>query len=237
MRDFLGKRDKGQLLTQRSRRLKETLLRQTELSVSEDGYVHFGHQVMVVNPDFPEPDEPVLSGVLSLCMTPDEIKAHLLDELEVPCGLSAAQARVPMGRNTFVVLSSDGGADGRVLRYGQSFCLGICGCAAGKQLYLSSDHRTLQRSSPRSWLQEVFLTDERSHLSCWQAACPDPQLRLEQEGAPVPVLGDEGPPGPGVRRTLCNCTATSRGFLLLVLLGIYGTAIVVTGGRHWWPLE
>lgn len=43
------------------------------------------------------------------------------------------------------------------------------------------------KSSKRSWLQEVTLTDEVSHLNCWQAAFLDPQLRLEYEGFPVPV--------------------------------------------------
>lgn len=52
---------------------------------------------------------------------------------------------------------------------------------------MSSDHRTLLKSSKRSWLQEVYLTDEVSYLNCWQAAFPDPQLRLEYEGFPVPV--------------------------------------------------
>lgn len=52
---------------------------------------------------------------------------------------------------------------------------------------MSSDHRTLLKSSKRSWLQEVYLTDEVSYLSCWQATFPDPQLRLEYEGFPVPV--------------------------------------------------
>ncbi|KAG8516425.1 Cilia- and flagella-associated protein 161, partial [Galemys pyrenaicus] len=188
LRDFLGRREKGQLLVQRSRRLKETLLRQTQLSVSEDGYIHFGHQVMVVSPDFPEPADLFLAGDLSLCLTPDEIKAHLADELEVLCGLSAARAPVPVGRNTFVVLSVDGSdVDGQVLRFGQSFCLGTRGGMASKLLFLSSDHRTLLRPSPRPWLQEVFLAAEPSPLSCWQAAWPDPQLRLEQEGAPVPA--------------------------------------------------
>lgn len=55
------------------------------------------------------------------------------------------------------------------------------------QLYLSSDHRTLLKSSKKSWLQEVTLTDENSHLNCWQATFLDPQLRLEYEGFPVRV--------------------------------------------------
>nr|XP_014698152.2 cilia- and flagella-associated protein 161 isoform X2 [Equus asinus] len=188
MKDFLEKRDKGQLLIQRSRRLKENLLRQMQLSISQDGYVHYGDKVMLVNPDHPETEADLfLGGNLSLCVTPDEVKAHLSDKLEVPCGLSLAQVTVPIGRNTFIVLSPDREASGQVLRYGQNFCLGITGGFEDKMLYLSSDHRTLLKSSKRSWLQEVYLTDEVSYLSCWQATFPDPQLRLEYEGFPVPA--------------------------------------------------
>uniref|UniRef100_A0A8C9B3J8 Cilia and flagella associated protein 161 n=1 Tax=Phocoena sinus TaxID=42100 RepID=A0A8C9B3J8_PHOSS len=179
MKDFLAKKDKGQLLIQRNRRLKENLLRPMQLSISEDGYIRYGDKVMLVNPDHPETEADLfLGGDLSLCMTPDEIKAHLSDELEVPCGLSAAQTKIPVGRNTFTVT-------GQVLRYGQNFRLGIAGGFADRMLYLSSDHRTLMKSSKRSWLQEVYLTDEDSYLNCWQAAFPDPQLRLEYEGFPV----------------------------------------------------
>ncbi|XP_025774480.1 cilia- and flagella-associated protein 161 [Puma concolor] len=188
MKDFLEKRGKGQLLIQRNRRLKENLLRPMQLSVSEDGYVHCGDKVMLVNPAHAEVEAHLfLGGDLSLCATPDEIKAHLSDELEVPCGLSAAQTRIPVGRNTFTILRADGNATGQVLRYGQDFCLATTGGFEDKMLYLSSDHRTLQKSSKRSLLQEAYLTDEVSYLSCWQAAFLDPQLRLEYEGAPVPV--------------------------------------------------
>lgn len=55
------------------------------------------------------------------------------------------------------------------------------------QLFLSSDHRTLQRSAPRSWLQAVSLEVQPSFLSWWQATWPDPHMRLEYEGAPVLV--------------------------------------------------
>lgn len=78
---------------------------QMQLSISQDGYVHYGDKVMLVNPDHPETEADLfLGGNLSLCVTPDEVKAHLSDELEVPCGLSLAQVTVPIGRNTFIVL-------------------------------------------------------------------------------------------------------------------------------------
>uniref|UniRef100_A0A8C9UWG9 Cilia and flagella associated protein 161 n=1 Tax=Spermophilus dauricus TaxID=99837 RepID=A0A8C9UWG9_SPEDA len=187
MKDFLDKREKGKLLIQRNRRLKKNLLRPMQLSISEDGYIHYGDKVMLLNPNYPEKEEAGLfqCGDLSLCMTPDEISTHLYDELEVPCGLSATTTRIPVGRNTFTILSAGKDATGQVLRYGQDFYLGITGGFENKMLYLSSDHRTLLKSSKKSWLQEVYLTDEVSHLNCWQASFLDPQLRLEFEGFPI----------------------------------------------------
>nr|XP_004658298.1 cilia- and flagella-associated protein 161 isoform X1 [Jaculus jaculus] len=187
MKDFLEKRDLGRLLIQRNRALKKNLLKQMQLSVSEDGYVHFGDKVMLVNPDHPPVEEVGVyqDGDVSLCMTPDEINAQLTDELEVPCGLSAAKSKVPVARNTFTILSVGRDTSGQVLRYGQDFRLAITGGLENRMLYLTSDHRTLLKSSKRSWLQEVNLVDEVSHLNCWQAAFLDPQLRLEYEGFPV----------------------------------------------------
>nr|XP_042134786.1 cilia- and flagella-associated protein 161 isoform X1 [Peromyscus maniculatus bairdii] len=189
MRDFLDKREKGELLIQRNRRLKKNILRPMELSVTEDGFAHYGDKVILVNPDHPQGEEAGLfqEGDLSLCMSPDEVKAQISDELEVPCGVSAVRTTTPTGRNTFTILrdSTNSDAVDPVLRYGQNFCLGIPAGLECKMLYLSSDHRSLLKSSKKSWLQEVILTDEVSHLNCWQVTFLDPQLRLEYEGFPV----------------------------------------------------
>lgn len=76
-----------------------------QLSITEDGYLRCGYKVMLVNPDYPETEaDLVLGGDLSLCMTLEEIKSPPSDQLEVPCGLSAAQTKIPVGRNTFIIL-------------------------------------------------------------------------------------------------------------------------------------
>lgn len=78
---------------------------QTKLSVSVDGHIHFGDQVLLVNLNYEEKEaDQSLGGDLSLCVTPDEMQAFLTHGPEVPCGLSAAQNCTPMGRNTFCVL-------------------------------------------------------------------------------------------------------------------------------------
>ncbi|NXJ04675.1 CF161 protein, partial [Odontophorus gujanensis] len=53
--------------------------------------------------------------------------------------------------------------------------------------YLASDHKSFMRFAKKSYLQQVFLTDELSYLTCWRANFLDPQLRLEYEGFPVPA--------------------------------------------------
>ncbi|XP_028630598.1 cilia- and flagella-associated protein 161 [Grammomys surdaster] len=189
MRHFLEKREKGELLIQRNRRVKKHILRPMQLSISEDGYVHYGDKVILVNPDHVLGEEAgmFMRGDLSLCMSPDEVKAQLSDDLEIPCGVSAVQTIAPTGRNTFTILSDQANSCdmGQVVVYGQNFCLGIAAGLEGKMLYLTSDHRTLMKSSVKSWLQEVTLSDDVTHLNCWQAAFLDPQLRLEYEGFPV----------------------------------------------------
>lgn len=75
------------------------------------------------------------------------------------------------------------------------------------------------KSSVKSWLQEVTLTDEVTHLNCWQAAFLDPQLRLEYEGFPVRVslragLRDAGTPGSvqgrAAARAEAHCSSHSK---------------------------
>ncbi|XP_036293498.1 cilia- and flagella-associated protein 161 [Pipistrellus kuhlii] len=226
MKDFLEKRDKGELLIQKNRRMKNLLLRPVQLSVTEDGCVHFGDRVMLVSPHHPEPRaQRFLPGDLSLCLAPEEIQARLTDRFQLPCGLSAAPTRAPVRRNAFAVLSVDREAVGDVLRFGQNFRLGITLGCEDRTLYLSSDHRTLLRSSSLSSLQEVYLTDEDSYLNCWQAAFPDPQLRLEWEGQPVPAN----------TRILINHSHTNRGLAVhrhLFLRSYFGKEAEVAAHTH-----
>ncbi|XP_043843486.1 cilia- and flagella-associated protein 161 isoform X2 [Dromiciops gliroides] len=188
MKDFLEKRDKGQLLIQRNRILIANLLRQTTLSVTEDGLIHYGDKVLVLNPDCEDPHGgQVVFGRLVLSVTPEEMKAHTSNDIEVPCEVTAMHNASPIGRNTFIILSLDGNALGEPIRYGQNFGLGTTAGFDDKMFYLGSDHKTMIKSAKKSWLQDVYLTDEFTYLTCWQATYFDPQLRIEYEGFPVPA--------------------------------------------------
>ncbi|XP_062486014.1 cilia- and flagella-associated protein 161 [Pezoporus occidentalis] len=189
LRDFLHKRERGELLTQRINRLQDNLLRKIHLSVSEDGFVHFGDTVMLLNSDDkPSVENPCgVCGSLTLAVNLDELSIFSPLPLQTLHGVSAIKSVVPVGRNTFCILSVDGSALGEPVKYGQVFGLGTTGGFSGHMLYLASDHKSFVRFAKKSYLQQVFLTDELSYLTRWQAAFLDPQLRLEHEGFPVPA--------------------------------------------------
>ncbi|XP_023352520.2 cilia- and flagella-associated protein 161 isoform X1 [Sarcophilus harrisii] len=188
MKDFLEKRDKGQLLIQRNRILIANLLRKTTLSVIEDGLIHYGDKVLIMNPDYTDPSGgQVVFGRLALAVTPEEMKAHMSNEIEVPCEVTAMPDVKPIGRNTFIILSLDENALGKTVRYGQNFGLATTAGFDHKMFYLGSSLKTPVNSTKKSALQEVHLTDEFSFFTCWQAAYFDPRLRIEYDDFPVPA--------------------------------------------------
>ncbi|XP_032050586.1 cilia- and flagella-associated protein 161 isoform X1 [Aythya fuligula] len=189
MRDFIRKRDRGELLMQKIGRLEENLLKKIKLSVSKDGFICFGDTVMLLSPDSKSSVDNYTGacGNLTLAINLEEISIYSAVSLQAPCGVSAVKTIDPMGRNTFCLLSVDGSSVGEPIRFGQKFGLGTTGGFSDPMLYLASDHKSFIRFAKKSHLQQVFLTDELSYLTCWQAAFLDPQLRLEYEGSPVPA--------------------------------------------------
>ncbi|KFO63992.1 Uncharacterized protein C15orf26, partial [Corvus brachyrhynchos] len=189
LRDFIRKREQGQLLGQRLARLQESVFKKVELSVSSDGFVHFGDTVLLMNPDnkSSKEREPEISGDVTLAVDMEEVSLYSDEPLQISRGLSAVKSVDPMGRNAFCIVSVDGSAVGEPLRYGQNFLIGTKGGVSDKMFYLASDHKTFREFAKKSRLQKVFLTAELSYLTFWQAKALDPQLRLEYEGCPVPT--------------------------------------------------
>ncbi|XP_005051922.1 PREDICTED: cilia- and flagella-associated protein 161 [Ficedula albicollis] len=195
LRDFIRKREQGQLLVQRLARLQENIFKRVELSVSSDGFVHFGDTVLLKNPDnksldlegTSEEKDPEMCGDVTLAVDMEEVSLYSDEPLQISRGLSAVKRVDPIGRNTFCIVSADGSAVGEPLRYGQNFLLGTKGGVSDKLFYLASDHKTFKNFAKKSRLQKVFLTAEVSYLAVWQAKSLDPQLRLEHEGFPVPA--------------------------------------------------
>ncbi|XP_039215266.1 cilia- and flagella-associated protein 161-like isoform X5 [Crotalus tigris] len=190
LKDFLYKRENGELIIQKSRRLKDALYKKEQLSISKDGFIHFGDTVLFMNLDvtrLPEEKAFIMGGNLSLAVNPDISTLYTGDNLSAPCDLSAISHVNPVGRNAFRILSLEGEAMGEPVRFGQNFGLGTAGGFQDKMLFLASDSRSFHNMAKKSSLQPVFMTDELSYLCAWQVTFLDPQLRLEYEGLPIPA--------------------------------------------------
>ncbi|GCB71170.1 cilia- and flagella-associated protein 161 [Scyliorhinus torazame] len=187
IKDFIAKKERGELTIQKMGSYKEILLDKTELAKSRDGYVHFGDEVLLINPgtvDKYAANVHPIRRPMSLTMNVDQSRFLTSTKVDSPCELSASLELSPTIRNTFVITSIDGSCVGDPLRYGQSFALRTLEGVAG-QLYLTSDIKLFLKFAKKSRLQLVNLLDELSFLSCWQVLYLDPQMRLEYDGYPV----------------------------------------------------
>ncbi|XP_069567222.1 cilia- and flagella-associated protein 161 isoform X1 [Brachyistius frenatus] len=180
--EYLEKKERGELAAQKVDFLKENILRPVNLSVTNDGGLHFGDVIMLVNMGGENSERSVVSinaDINSLTKTPSP-------GIQIPCAVSAGKSVQPCTRTAFIITSVDGSPEGSMLRFEQSFALKTTsGFARG--LYLTSDLQSFQKYAKKSHLQEVNLDDNASFLSWWKVVHFDPQERLEYEDQPVPA--------------------------------------------------
>lgn len=190
LKDYLDKREKGELLIQKTHNLMTNILKKVPLTVSTDGFLHFGDSVMLINPgqeDVPESmkliDVPQAPTSLSINM--NEHKMHTAKQVEGPCDLSSSPRLEPCARNVFVITSVDGTENGQVLRFGQPFAISTTD-GYGGALKVFSDHARFNLNAKKSRKQILQLVEDTNYLTTWQVQVLDPRIRLEYEGLPVP---------------------------------------------------
>ncbi|KAB5575225.1 hypothetical protein PHYPO_G00218390 [Pangasianodon hypophthalmus] len=189
LRDFLQRKDRGELTVQKTGVLRQTLLHPVNLSVSPDGLLRFGDTVMLLNTrgKTHDPCDPcALSIIADLSNITSRPETNSKPHLQGPCQVGGASSIQPCVMNAFIITSVDETADGEILRYEQNFALRTT-AGFGGELYLASDHRTFQKCAKKSRLQEVSLVEQLDFLCWWRLVYFDPQDRLEHEGFPVRV--------------------------------------------------
>jgi hypothetical protein len=93
LKDFLERKDKGELLIHKTHNLMSTILRKVELSNFSDGFVHFGDRVCLYNPSS--------SSLLSANVSPvDALEAK---SIPGPCQVASSSRVEPCPRNTLVI--------------------------------------------------------------------------------------------------------------------------------------
>uniref|UniRef100_A0A8C5DTH7 Cilia- and flagella-associated protein 161 n=1 Tax=Gouania willdenowi TaxID=441366 RepID=A0A8C5DTH7_GOUWI len=182
MKEYLEKKERGELCAQRVDLLKQNILEPVTLSMSKDGGLHFGDVVMLVNVG----SENRECSTVSINADLNSLRTNPSPGIRAPCGVAATRSVHPCTRTAFIISSVDGSPDGSTLNFDQNFALrSSSGFAMG--LYLTSDLRSFQKCAKKSRLQEVNLDDGVSFLSWWKVEHVDPQQRLESEGLPVPA--------------------------------------------------
>jgi len=191
LRDFIGKKERGELYIQKIQNILDTILKPTELSVTQDGFIHFGDKVMIINPG-QEPSETPLTQLEpprlahSLSINAEEYTLFNDSFITSPCEVSASKLLNPCKRNTFVVTSVDGSLEGDKLCFGQPFALSTLPGYTGN-MKLWSDHIHFNQKSKKSKSQLVRLLEDVSYLSVWNVLTLNHNQRLECEGLPVPA--------------------------------------------------
>ncbi|KAK2894485.1 hypothetical protein QQF64_012656 [Cirrhinus molitorella] len=189
LKNFVLQKDRGELTVQKEGALRQNILKPVSLSVSSDGFLHFGDTVMLVNSGGGEHEQRgscVLSIIADSSNISSQSDTNLAPHLLGPLHVGGSHSMTPCVRNAFIITSVDGTSDGEVLRYDQSFALRTTAGFAG-ELFLTSDHKTFLKCAKKSRLQELSLVEEFDFLCWWKVIYFDPQERFENEGCPVQV--------------------------------------------------
>ncbi|XP_068459596.1 cilia- and flagella-associated protein 161 isoform X2 [Clinocottus analis] len=161
---------------------EDLYLEEVNLTMTNDGKVHFGDVVMLVNTGGEQRE----CSAVSINADINDLRMIPSPGIQAPCSVSAGRGIQACVRTAFIITSVDGSPEGSTLHFEQSFALKTtCGFASG--LYLTSDMKSFQKHAKKSRLQEVNLNDISSFMSWWKIIYFDPQERLEYEGQPVPA--------------------------------------------------
>jgi len=183
LKDFLEKRDNGELLTTETGRKAAFMMEDVKLSkdTSGCGYIKFGDNINIYNPAVQS----------SVCWYFDGQKTQV----------TASKHLHPCKRNTFTIKSIDKNKqDGDYLTYEEKFFLysdHLGKCIANESgseneqqcepFQLSSEKTTFAKSpAPKSLKQAIYFEPKKDQYGAyWQILCFDPKMRMESQGQRV----------------------------------------------------
>ncbi|XP_069682493.1 cilia- and flagella-associated protein 161-like [Periplaneta americana] len=184
---FLKKRERGELLVQKARKLFSNLLKEVALAVSNE-YIRIGDVVQLVAPDMPgfrRGGKGELGVALSALVGEKEVDC--IQHIVEGCVLTGSPLLIPCVRNSFVIRSGDClQRDGEPLKFGQAFNLCPVENISGVDLYVHSETPQLDSQLGPSGYPVLRFTSHRNTFCRWRALCWDPSQRPETEGSPVP---------------------------------------------------
>ncbi|XP_003386638.1 PREDICTED: cilia- and flagella-associated protein 161-like [Amphimedon queenslandica] len=178
LKDFLDKKEKGELHIQKAHNLLQTVLKKVELSpLSSDGYLRIGDKVNLKH----IPTNSVVSAFMSA------LQSHEATQLMPDSQVTGSSFLQSCPRNIFVIGSPYPDVPvGALVGYEDHITLQTLPNEGG-QLYLHSDRVTFNKHSKHSRECEVTLVSDLSYFTHWSFRNPNHSERLETEGEPVPA--------------------------------------------------
>uniref|UniRef100_A0A1B6LJ84 Uncharacterized protein n=1 Tax=Graphocephala atropunctata TaxID=36148 RepID=A0A1B6LJ84_9HEMI len=184
IRYFLRRKDRGELLVQKTRATISNLLKEVSLLLPGD-YVQFGDPCQVLAPGLCHARAPqglVLAGVVGV----QEVDTcqHYQDGSLV----SGSPHSTPCVRNCFRISSPDMGCrKGDRLKYGEPFALSMYESPHGLPLFIESEVPHLHSTLGRSKHPLLRLTSYKNIYSLWRVVPLDHATREDLWNMPVPA--------------------------------------------------
>lgn len=172
-KDFLKRREGGQLVVHQIQQKLQKSLTQVGHSYSPDGRLRFGDRIMLVNKQ--------TNGFLVTDMG---------DKIAGDQGVAVTAStnyNTPVARSVFILTrsSNDDGFPGDALHYGQPFTLQVHSYLSLSPLYLHSTVVSPMRFARFSRHQEVCMSHSKTANTIWVIEHADPKVRFESQGHPV----------------------------------------------------
>jgi len=175
MKEYLHRKEKGQLLVHTVQQHLNASLQEVPLSYSNDGFIHIGDQIMLYSVQ--------TEGVLSV-----DCSDKLISSDEGFAVTSSTLTQAHVARNVFVIEGYGSNVNnGDVLKLGQPFRIRINPALKGEPFYLHSQPQSAMSCSKVSRNQEVGMIKVNSFDTVWSVQFKDPTKRFEMEGQPVPA--------------------------------------------------
>jgi len=175
MKEYLHRKEKGQLLVHTVQQHLNTSLQEVPLSYSQDGFIHIGDEIMMYSVQ--------TEGVLSVDCS-DKLTSS--DQGFAVTSSTLTQAHV--ARNVFVIEGYGNNVQkGDILKLGQPFRMRINPALMSEGFYLQSQPMSASCCSKVTRNQEVGVVKINSYDNVWVCQFKDYSKRFEMEGQPVPA--------------------------------------------------
>lgn len=174
LKDYLKKKERGQLVVLEKQAKLERSLQPSELSVPSDGVLQFGMTAMLFNHQC----EGFLAGNAN----------EQIPKTNFAIATTAGPNSNPCVRNVFTIERAglDDGHDDEVVHYGQLFRLTL-NQLLEFPVYLHSEPISPMAASKYTRRQEVVMYAKANGSTLWRALHPDVKIRFEMEGREVPA--------------------------------------------------